>query len=228
MRFLIHAIPEREDNVCKIMTSHAQSCCKDIELCIYTDDKYEGNLPAYLKSIDFLSEGGVLSNELIWHLQDDVLLLPNFWERCKMLGEEYEKDRMEGDGNGKLDIFCGFTSSADYVEGRGYKAATSDVLPEAMFYSFPCIGIPMWLSLRFVEWVRDESVHTAKELNWIWSKKYDDSLFQNFLCEKWDCYKGALRIINLPKCLVDHRDDLCGGSVVNPTATPNGRRARLK
>lgn len=227
MRFLIHAIPEREENVAKIMASHALSCCKDIELCIYTDDEHEGNLPAYLKSITFMMEANDISDqELVWHLQDDVLLLPNFWERCKAYGKTYEKDMYEIP---EYDIFCGFTSSADYIPDRGWKAAAIGVLPEAMFYSFPCIGIPLWVSIEFAKWVRDESVHTAQELNWIWNKKYDDSLFQNYICSRWDKeLDGKLCIHNLPKCLVDHRDDLCGGSVVNPTATPNGRRARLK
>lgn len=227
MRFLIHAIPEREENVAKLMAAHALSCCKDIELCIYTDDEHEGNLPAYLKSIDFMMEAAdISSEELVWHLQDDVLLLPNFWNRCLAYSQQYEDDLRSGLG---YDIFCGFTSSADYIPDRGWKAAGIGVLPEAMFYSFPCIGIPLWVSVEFAAWVRDESVHTSQELTWIWNKKYDDSLFQNYICSRWDKeLDGKLCIHNLPKCLVDHRDDLCGGSVVNPTATPNGRRSRLK
>lgn len=227
MRFLIHAIPEREENVAKLMAAHALSPLKDVEMIIYNDKDHEGNLPAYLDSIDYLfSYTDTGADELIWHLQDDVVLLPNFWERVATYGKQYE----EGLSNGSFYIYCGFTSSADYVEGRGWKA-TGEVLPEAMFYSFPCIGIPYWISFQFKAWVEDHE-HTEEELNWIALKKYDDSLWQHFICQEWDKITrdgpGSVKIINLPKCLVDHRDDLCGGSVVNPTAVSMDRRARLR
>ena len=227
MRFLIHAIPEREENVAKLMAAHALSPLKDVEMLIYNDSDHKGNLPAYMDSIDYLFDSpDIKSHELIWHLQDDVVLLPNFWERVATYAKQYE----EGMANETFYIYCGFTSNADYVEGRGWKA-TGEVLPEAMFYSFPCIGIPFWLSFMFLNWLRGDDL-TMKERVWIESGKYDDSLWQSFLCRDWDRIHdvgpGPVKIINLPKCLVDHRDDLCGGSVVNPTAVSMDRRARLK
>lgn len=226
MRILLHCIPEREESIVKIMTSHAH-CAPDVELFIYTDKQHEGNLPAYLKSIDFISDPdhGVADNELIWHLQDDAFLLPGFWDDIKRRSKMYDDSiRM----NGPFYIFCGFTSEADKIEGRGneYKPV-GEVKANDMFYSFPCIGIPLWISKDFRDYIKDGSELTQMEKSWVNTKKYDDSLFQNFL-KKRNFERDVLRIVNLPKCLVDHRDDLCGGSVVNPNAASDGRRARLK
>lgn len=227
MRFLIHAIPEREENIAKLMAAHALSPLKDVEMLIYNDQEHEGNLPAYIESIKWLvKRTDIGGHELIWHLQDDILLLPNFWDRVKTYGKQYEESLSSKDGSSY--IYCGFTSNADYVDGRGWKA-TGEVVPEAMFYSFPCIGIPLWLSGMFVNWIVFDH-HTTEETTWINTGKFDDSLWQHFICQEWDriTRDGPVKIINLPKCLVDHRDDLCGGSVVNPTANSMDRRARLK
>lgn len=226
MRYLIHGVPERADNIANIMAAHAVSKMKDTELIFHIDGEHKGNLPSYIDSIDFMTRSNDISrHELIWHLQDDVVLLPNFWENTNRYGKMYEDSLYEG----PYYIFCGFTSNADYIEGRGWKKSGEDVLPEAMFYSFPCIGIPLWISQAFVRWIKD-GPHSNEENSWIAAKKFDDSLFRNFICKNWDkeLLDGKVRIYNLPKCLVDHRDDLCGGSVVNPTANSMNRRARLK
>lgn len=125
-----------------------------------------------------------------WHLQDDVIICRNF----KELTEEYSSG-----------IVCGFDYVLDHPENVGY------VTPDKMWYSFPCIHIPNELARECAKWFYKKARKDDKYAKWVAERKFDDSIFQEFLINNYP----EMRVLNLKPNLVDHVDFLIGGSIIN-------------
>ena len=99
-------------------------------------------------------------------------------------------------------IVCGFGTTAIYGKAK----------PEYMWYSFPCIRIPNYYLKGFERWVRegrDEDVKRRVELG-----KGIDFLFHKYV------EKNPVPIYHTYPCMVEHIDDLIGGSLINERDKP--------
>lgn len=99
-------------------------------------------------------------------------------------------------------IICGF----------GTKPIFGRVLPKEMWYSFPCIRIPNDYALEFAQWVEysgDADCERRKELG-----KGIDFLFNKYV------QLNPIRIYHPNHCMVEHVDDLIGGSLINERTEP--------
>ena len=219
MKILIHGIPEREDHINKMRAELKQQNLDLVcEVFEYIDMAHVGNLKAYMDSIKTLWNS-FDQDEIVWHLQDDILLSCDFGSVIR----DY--------ATAPNTIYCGFSSSADTLEkrpdGLPLTKPAGKVDAAHMWYSFPCIGIPWWISKAFVDWL-EHGEKSRVEIGWIANNKFDDSLFQHFMIhyEKEE-RNGHVDIYNISPNIVDHRDDLCGGSVLNQAASHMNRRSRF-
>ena len=184
MKYLIHSCVEREWYVNDYLIPYMKRRgINNIE--VYLDKDREGNLISTMKSFAQLN-----SEEGTWHLQDDVVISKNFKHHTEL----FDKG-----------IVCGFCS----VYCKNFPAGF--VLPNKMWYSFPCIRIPNRIAREFSSWLSDIINNSHVYKNWVSAKKYDDSLFKIFMTEN---YKNE-SILNFAPNLVNHVDYLIGGSVIN-------------
>ena len=126
----------------------------------------------------------------IWHLEDDVVPDSRFywWSR----GLKYF------DG-----IICGFGAGQYYgLRDFGYCIDPGD-----MFLSFPCIRIPCGIIKGFLRWFDD---NWKKYADIVKSGKEIDTLFREYVI------KSRVPAFNFMPCMVEHVDDILGGSIVNP------------
>lgn len=82
----------------------------------------------------------------------------------------------------------------------------------AKVYSFPCIRIPNWYIKDFLEWLKvnnDQCVKARLELG----KGIDFIFHKYWLCHEIPTYQYY-------PCLVEHIDDLIGGSLINIREKP--------
>ena len=194
MRIMIHAVPKRMEHVNTLRFILVAQGVHPEEILLYVDENMEGNLEATVKSYEYLEERILDPEEQIWHLQDDVVICEDFAERIRIIQE----DMPHG-------IVCAFCSEVD----RGVRPG--NVSPALMWYSFQCIRIPVGLSSAFAMWIRDGD-HLEEQAKKIEANKFDDSLFMEYMIEQHPFYP----VYNCSPNLVDHRDDMCGGSIVNP------------
>ena len=185
-KYLIHAMPKRMWYVEQylIPSMLAQGIDKK-DIHVYNDIKANGNLKAWVSAAEFcVGDGGT------WHLQDDVCI----GSRFKELIEKYD------DG-----IVCGFKSEYDGPQMPG------EVPCQQMWFSFPCIRIPNYITRECAEWVREGIIGNPVYKSW-WDRGVnDDMLFRRYVWEKYP----AMYAINLDPNLVDHIDYLIGGTVNN-------------
>lgn len=128
-----------------------------------------------------------------WHLEDDVL--PD--RRFKEWMEQMESFR---------GIVCGFGCKGS----RNVLGEIKD--PEDMWYSFPCIRIPNDYIKDFLEWLevtRDEEI--ARKIR---AGKGIDFIFHKYVCER------PIPIYHHNPCMVEHVDDLIGGSLISVRREP--------
>lgn len=186
-KYMIHATPKRMWYVEEYLVPSMinQGIGKD-DIVIYNDDKGLGNLNAFIDSVKGLKHD-------IWHLQDDIIISSDFKEQTT---------------KHDTGIVCGFCSRYSSEKPCGI------VIPDDMWYSFPCIRIPIKVSDAFVEWINKnvKEKKNEKVFNWIIANKYDDSLFMEFLEEEYP----LMAILNLNPNIVNHIDYLIGGGIVNP------------
>lgn len=194
MRIMIHGVPKRQKHIEMMEAILVSQGAHPEEILLYMDNDMKGNLQATVSSYEYLAERILDPTEQIWHLQDDVVICKDFVERIKIIQEE-----------GPYNIICAFCSKVDESIHPG---AT---LPRCMWYSFQCIRMPVGLSTGFAEWIR-KGEHSVNRRRKIAANKYDDSLFREYMLEKHPYYP----VVNYSPNLVDHRDDMCGGSIVNP------------
>lgn len=130
----------------------------------------------------------------VWHLEDDVFPDSRFYDWSLGLAQ------FPGV------IIAGFGAGQYYgLRDFGYCVA-----PSELFLSFPCIRIPSEVIKDFLRWYddkgcRDPKAKTGKEI---------DSLFRDFLIIH------GITGFNFRPCIVEHVDDLIGGSIVNPDRIP--------
>lgn len=157
----------------------------------YCDNFKDGNIRSYLNSLGMMAYANKSGNT--WHLEDDVFPDKHF----KKWAEEFEM--LDG-------IVCGFgPKNGSSVLGR-----VKD--PKDMWYSFPCIRIPNDYALEFAQWVEysgDADCERRKELG-----KGIDYLFYKYV------QLNPIRIFNCSPCMVEHVDDLIGGSLINERTEP--------
>lgn len=127
-----------------------------------------------------------------WHLEDDVLPDRHFNEWAERL-----KD-FKG-------IVCGFGS-------KGGKNVLGEAEAEDMWYSFPCIRIPNDYIQGFLDWIEygnDMDVALRMQIG-----KGIDFLFRKYVMSH------PIPIYHHNPCMVEHIDDLIGGSLINIREEP--------
>lgn len=199
MRIMIHAVPEREENIKAIKAALKDQGFPYDDIFVSVDTIKAGPLPAFIKSAEWLAQRIKDDSEVIWHLQDDVLLSNGFVGRAFY----FTNSDLHSPKNR---VLCGFASSVDKIHCKG------DVEPINAWYSFPCIGISMAILKKFISWY-DQNKNNRDIFEWGCAGKNDDLIFHTFLVDQ------KIRARNIAPNLVDHRDDLCGGSIVSPTRT---------
>lgn len=197
MIFLIHAVKEREFNVIKIARELSRQGAAGDDINISTDFGHRGNLAATLNRYIWLATKYDPSID-IWHLQDDIVPSKDFMAIAR-------------GANDYADIVCGFCSTY-CIDLDGNPLPPGPVFPSKMWLSFPCIKIPVHITTEFVAWIMEHADDDGITGAHIRSGKRDDELFKTFLEEK----HSNMSVCNLSPNIVDHRDDLCGGSIVSP------------
>ena len=125
-----------------------------------------------------------------WHLEDDVLPDGRFFKYAQGLSH------FPG-------IVCGFGAGLYYgLRDFGYVQDPSEI-----FYSFPCIRIPCEVVKSFLRWLEQVKDRFKKTIS---SGAGIDYLFREYIKTQ------DVPIFNFKPCLVEHIDDLLGGSLVNP------------
>jgi hypothetical protein len=160
----------------------------------YIDSMNDGNIKSYIDSyLNLINRMKVIAgkrNSNTWHFEDDVLPDRRIYEWMEDLEDK------EG-------IICGFGTTEKFGE----------VKPEDMWYSFPCIRIPNYYLYGFVWWVLhsggDEDVVNRLKLG-----KGIDFLFRKYVIQ------NPIPIYHHNPCMVEHIDDLIGGSLINTRDKP--------
>lgn len=199
MRFMIHAAPPRAKNVERIKQGLIGQGAAEKDIFVLFDDKHLGNLGATLLRYKWLADN-IGPYEQIWHLQDDIVISGHFMDHA---------NRLQIFGG----VVCGFCSRF-CVDGDGNIFPEGFTSPEKMWHSFPCVRVPVFLTTEFITWVKHNSDNGATG-NKIRAGKYDDELFKLFM----ETRHPDMMVLNLKPNMVDHRDDLCGGSLTSPRRT---------
>lgn len=190
--YMIHACEKREWYVEKFLIPSlvSQGVPKE-EIKIFVDREHLGNLRACMKCF---AECGKHKG-VTWHLQDDVIICRDFYNRTKDIYD--------------ADIVCGFCG-----KGVGPNVElTGEVKPFQMWMSFQCICISNELAGYCAEWFEEDASKRTEGYiaDRVAGGKSDDWMFRRFLTE---CHPDA-KVINLSPNLVDHIDHLLGGSIIN-------------
>lgn len=182
-KYLIHAIPQRMWYVEKhLIPSMEKQGILEKNITVYNDKEKCGNLQAFLNSIRGIKED-------TWHLQDDIILASNFAHITE---------------NVKNGLVCGFCS------GYSKDVPSGTVFVKDMWYSFPCVRIPVQFTEEFPQWIQ-KVINVEPYGTWIRLGKFDDSLFMEFLQKE----HAEEKCLNLNPNIIDHIDYLIGGSTVN-------------
>jgi len=159
------------------------------KILVYRDKNNIGNLRAWVDSCNRLTTVGA---DGVWHLQDDVVICKDFKERT----EQYDSG-----------LVCGFTCAYNVPTVAG-KFKLSE---EKMWFSFPCIRIPMDIIKEFTEWANKCLWQSEYFRENVMRNNADDLVFREWL---YDGYPD-MEELNLAPNLVNHIDYLIDGSVVN-------------
>ena len=190
---MIHACEERIKYVKEFMVPLlCESGVKIGNIEVYIDHG-DGCLVSYIRSFDSLKE----LEGYTWHLQDDVLPTLRFCDMADGLLKIYGEDP----------IICGFGNKEFYNETTPWYPKNG----EEMFYSFPCIGIPNYIAILFVEWFR-KIKNDPDYQEWIVHNKFVDYLFKLYIGNN---LKNKYEIVNFRPNLVEHVDEYVGGSTIN-------------
>lgn len=188
-KYMIHTCPQRKDYVKEYLIPSLIVQGIDInDIILWLDEEKEGNLKACMKAFASLPEQGST-----WHLQDDVVVCRDFKLKAEFYG-------------GEALVVCGYCCSTYSTANPG------KVAPAQMWYSFPCIKIDNKIAKECAEWYYNQIKGSNKFRKYVAAGKFDDTIFLEFLKEKYGNQKICL---NLKPNLVDHVDYLIGGSIVN-------------
>jgi hypothetical protein len=184
----IHACKQREKYVTECLVPELiNQGFKERDIMIHMDDG-SGNLAAYLEAYWDLPDHGD-----VWHLEDDVFPDPRFYQWAFGLSF-FPKT-----------IIAGFGAGQNYgLRDFGYC-----VEPGELFLSFPCIRIPCETIKDFLQWFdlnskRSDVRDATKCGNGI------DGAFKLYIIDK------GIVGFNFRPCMVEHIDDMLGGSISNP------------
>lgn len=191
-KYMIHTCKKRKwyVNQYLIPSMLEQGITKD-QIIVMTDNDEIGILYATMQSFDWIGRTQDWS-EIIWHLQDDVIISSNFKRMT---------DNLYGD------IICGFCSTFDKETGYVYGLVDR----EKMWYSFPCIGIKNYFAKDCADWFFESEMFKEENREKIRYGKYADWFFRKYVMQ----YQKNIRVFNSNPNLVDHIDWLIGGSLVN-------------
>ncbi len=198
MYYMIHTCLDREWYVTNyLVPSLLEQGIPNEEIKIWLDESFEGNLYACMNSF---ADCGKRSGST-WHLQDDVVISKDFYEITKKQDPSI--------------IICGFVG-----KDVGPNIEKDGIVPYyKMWWSFQCIQIPNKIAGDCARWFFEDyqyrNVHGIQAK--IQSRKNDDWFFNRFLRE----HHPYDDVLNLKPNLVDHIDNLLGGSIVNKERTRN-------
>lgn len=204
MKYIIHTCDDRFWYVTHYLVKDMISQGISIKDIIFMNDNdHIGNLAMWLYSCEWISKN-LNPNEGCVHLQDDVLICHDFYERTK---------DMNGDN-----IQCGFVCenfNPSLVEYTGVQDVSH------MWLSFQCIYIPNKYMGEFLGWFNEVVVKGGKWYNYYSSNKYDDFFFNKFIRQR----HKEIKTINLIPNLVEHIDYIIGGSTINNHKSKYNRSA---
>ena len=195
-RYMIHTVPERETYVRGLLIPRLmEQGIPKSRIKVWLDDRHAGNLVSTMTSFLWCGEK---NKGKTWHLQDDVLPSVAFADQAEWYADLYP-------------VVCGFVPDKTYDGETGEPG--SIVRPIDMPYSFPCILIDDALAQECARWFLYHDGGFGLVVNALVREgKGDDTLFRRFLTEEHP--DTEVRILS--PCLVQHVDDLLGGSVINP------------
>ena len=204
-KIVIHACPPRMKYIEQyLVPSLINQGISNNEIKICCDVNGAGNLTSCMQVFSSMKDVGGA-----WHLQDDVIICRDFFDRIKTLESKY------GDK-----VICGYCWEKDPNVGVTEKAAnvdTIEVVPSHMWWSFPCIYIPNVIANKCERWFNSTAVYDEKYITYLVTKQCDDYFFREFL----RIYYGDNKIaVHTFPCLVDHIDYLIGGSQVKSINRP--------
>ena len=215
MKYVIHTYPKRMWYVDKyLIPSMTEQGIDRNDIYIWNDDKGYGNLTSWVKSCEWCIET-FDPYECIWHMQDDVVIAKDFYERSKKLSQENPNT-----------IICGFFEKST-LKQQPHKFEGIRT-PKDMCNSFQCVHIPNYLMYRFPSWF-NRNVNgkyylitkkgdvrcgatgiTYPRLKYAKLNKNDDAVFAKYLREEHK-YNSVICLLNP---LVQHVDYLLGGSLL--------------
>jgi hypothetical protein len=192
-KYLIHSCPRRYWYVRDYLIPDMKRFgIPEEDITVYNDYEAKGNLVAFMDSLKKLPN----NHEGTWHLQDDILLSENYF---KAITERF----VDYDG-----IVCGFACRHSRQSPPGKTTV------ENMWWSFPCIYIPNYISVECSEWFYNVVVKrtTEEHRTWLDTRKYDDAAFKQFV----ETYYPDIKVYNINPNIVNHVDYLLGGSTLHP------------
>ena len=190
-QYMIHACPKRMWYVNEFMIPQMlEQGIPESAITVYNDVNRDGNLEACLRSFASVPDGMGT-----WHLQDDVLLSSKFKEQTELYNEG---------------IVFGFSGYYD-KDDKGNWFEPGWVKPKLMWSSFQCVRIPNSIAHGFVMWFREYIQHNPIYRNMVSTGKCDDWFFKMYCRSELP----DIKILNLAPNIVDHVDQLIGGSVIN-------------
>lgn len=195
MKYLIHTCNKRLWYVKKyLIPSMIKQGIENSDIIIYLDKYNKGNLTSYLNSCKYIRDH--IEDDLIWHLQDDVLICKDFKIKTETLSS-------------KADIVCGFCCFY-FDESKYYFTGLHRV--NYMWLSFPCIMIHKKLTTGFIDWFELNVVSGKIYQDKYKTNRMDDFFFITYIRTRHartDCY-------NVLPNLVEHIDYLIGNSTLHP------------
>ena len=189
-KYMIHTCEKRKWYVNKYLIPDMlkQGITKD-QIIVAVDNDEIGVLFSTMQMFDWIGRTQDWS-EIIWHLQDDVIISDNFKRMT---------DNLYGD------VICGFCSIYDKSRKFGL------VEKQDMWYSFPCIGIKNYFAKDCADWFFEKAMFEKENREKINSGKYVDLFFREYVMQ----YSKNIRVFNSNPNLVDHIDWMIGGSLIN-------------
>jgi len=182
----IHACKQREKYVTECLVPELVNQGFKGRDILIHMDDGKGNLAAYLEAYRELPPSGD-----VWHLEDDVFPDPRFYQWA--FGLSFFPRT----------IIAGFGAGQNYgLRDFGYT-----VEPRELFLSFPCIRIPCETIKDFLQWYSIKHQEKSKTAH---SGKGIDEFFHLYLIDK------GITGFNFRPCMVEHVDDMIGGSIANP------------
>lgn len=191
MKYLIHTYPKRLWYVNEfLIPSMIEQGINKEDIHIYNDEKFKGNLKAFIESCKYVKENFDIEKGT-WHLQDDVVISSDFAERTKYVTKD--------------DVQCGFVSE---MYNKVKKDAVGKQNIKYIWLSFPCIYIPNLYIVEFIDWLEKNKFRNDDMKTRYLANNYDDFFFINYLADR----RRDIYTFNIKPNLVDHIDYLIGGT----------------